>query len=64
MEKEHVKGATDKAKGSVKDTPSKLMDDQKLQADGKYDTAKGSGPKKHRLKADTSPGDVNIPGDD
>jgi uncharacterized protein YjbJ (UPF0337 family) len=64
MKKEHVKSATDKAKVSVKDTPSKLMDDQKLQVDGKHEMAKGSAPKKHRLKPDTSPGDVTIPGDD
>jgi uncharacterized protein YjbJ (UPF0337 family) len=42
MEKEHVKGATDKAKGSVKDTPSRLMGDLKLQAEGKFDRAKNS----------------------
>ena len=41
MDKEHVKGAADKAKGAVKDTAGQLMDDKKLQAEGKMDKAKG-----------------------
>ena len=35
MDKEHIKGAADKAKGAVKDAAGKLMDDKKLQAEGK-----------------------------
>ena len=40
MDKEHVKGAADKAKGAVKDTAGKLTDDKELQAEGKMDKAK------------------------
>ena len=42
VDKEHVKGAADKAKGSVKDAAGKLTDDKELQAEGKMDKAKGS----------------------
>jgi uncharacterized protein YjbJ (UPF0337 family) len=42
MDKEHLKGAADKAKGAVKDAAGKMMDDKKLQAEGKMDKAKGS----------------------
>ena len=42
MDKEHVKGAADKAKGAVKYAAGKMMDDKKLQAEGKMDKAKGS----------------------
>jgi uncharacterized protein YjbJ (UPF0337 family) len=42
MDKEHVKGAADKAKGAVKDAAGKMMGDKKLQAEGKMDKAKGS----------------------
>ena len=42
MDKEHLKGAADKAKGAVKDAAGKLMDDKKLQAEGKMDKAKGA----------------------
>ena len=41
MDKEHIKGAADKAKGAVKDAAGKLMDDKELQAEGKMDKAKG-----------------------
>ena len=41
MDKEHVKGAADKAKGAMKDTAGKIMGDKKLQAEGKMDKAKG-----------------------
>jgi uncharacterized protein YjbJ (UPF0337 family) len=41
MDKEHVKGAADKAKGAIKDAAGKMMDDKKLQAEGKMDKAKG-----------------------
>src|ERR1700722_17587361 len=41
MDKEHVKGAADKAKGAVKDAAGKMMDDKGLQAEGKRDKAKG-----------------------
>jgi uncharacterized protein YjbJ (UPF0337 family) len=42
MDREHVKGVADKAKGAVKDAAGKLMDDKKLQAEGKIDKAKGA----------------------
>jgi uncharacterized protein YjbJ (UPF0337 family) len=41
MDKEHVKGAADKAKGAMKDAAGKMMGDKKLQAEGKMDKAKG-----------------------
>lgn len=42
MDKEHVKGAADKAKGAIKDTAGKVTGDKELQAEGKMDKAKGS----------------------
>ena len=41
MDKEHVKGAADKVKGSVKDAVGGLTGDTELQAEGKMDKAKG-----------------------
>jgi uncharacterized protein YjbJ (UPF0337 family) len=42
MDREHVKGAVDKAKGAVKDVAGKVTGDEKLQAEGKMDKAKGA----------------------
>jgi uncharacterized protein YjbJ (UPF0337 family) len=42
MDKEHVKGAADKAKGAIKDTAGKMMGDKEMQAEGKADKAKGA----------------------
>jgi uncharacterized protein YjbJ (UPF0337 family) len=42
MDREHVKGAADKAKGAIKDAAGKVMGDKELQAEGKFDKAKGS----------------------
>ncbi len=42
MDREHVKGTAEKAKGAIKDTAGKLTDDKKLQSEGKFDKAKGS----------------------
>lgn len=42
MDREHVKGAADKAKGAIKDTAGKVMGDKELQTEGKMDKAKGS----------------------
>lgn len=42
MDREHVKGMVDKAKGSMKDAAGKTMRDGKLQAKGKFDKAKGA----------------------
>lgn len=41
MDKEHIKGAADKAKGAVKDAAGKITNDKELQAEGKVDKAKG-----------------------
>jgi uncharacterized protein YjbJ (UPF0337 family) len=42
MDREHIKGAADKAKGAIKDTAGKLTGDKKLQSEGKLDKAKGA----------------------
>lgn len=41
MDREHVKGAADKAKGAIKGTAGKLTGDKELQSEGKLDKAKG-----------------------
>jgi len=41
MDREHVKGVADKAKGAIKDTAGKLTGDKELQGEGKMDKAKG-----------------------
>ncbi len=41
MDKEHVKGTADKAKGAVKDAAGKVTGDKELQSEGKMDKAKG-----------------------
>jgi uncharacterized protein YjbJ (UPF0337 family) len=41
MDREHVKGAADKAKGSIKETAGKVTNDKELQTEGKVDKAKG-----------------------
>jgi uncharacterized protein YjbJ (UPF0337 family) len=42
MDREHVKGAADKAKGAIKGAAGKVTGDKELQAEGKFDKAKGS----------------------
>ena len=42
MDKEHVRGAADKAKGAIKDATGKVTGDKELQSEGKIDKAKGS----------------------
>jgi uncharacterized protein YjbJ (UPF0337 family) len=42
MDREHIKGAAEKAKGAIKDTAGKLTGDEKLRAEGKADKAKGA----------------------
>src|SRR6476619_4215540 len=42
MDREHVKGAADKAKGAIKDAAGKVTGDKQLQTEGKLDKAKGS----------------------
>jgi uncharacterized protein YjbJ (UPF0337 family) len=41
MDREHVRGAADKAKGAVKETASKVTGDKQLESEGKVDKAKG-----------------------
>ncbi|RXH37944.1 CsbD family protein [Bradyrhizobium zhanjiangense] len=42
MDREHVKGAANKAKGSIKEGAGKLTGDKNLQMEGKADKAKGA----------------------
>jgi len=42
MDREHVKGAADKAKGAIKDAAGKVTGDKELQSEGKLDKAKGA----------------------
>jgi uncharacterized protein YjbJ (UPF0337 family) len=42
MDREHVKGAADKAKGAIKEAAGKVTGDKELQTEGKLDKAKGS----------------------
>jgi uncharacterized protein YjbJ (UPF0337 family) len=42
MNTDHIKGAADKAKGSIEDAAGKVTGDAKLQAEGKFDKAKGA----------------------
>ena len=42
MDREHVKGAADKAKGSIKETAGKISGDKELQSEGKVDKAEGT----------------------
>jgi uncharacterized protein YjbJ (UPF0337 family) len=42
MDKEHIKGAADKAKGAVKDAVGGLTGNTGLQVEGKIDKAKGT----------------------
>ena len=41
MDREHVKGAADKAQGAIKDAAGKVIGDKELQSEGKLDKAKG-----------------------
>lgn len=42
MDREHVKGLADKAKGAVKEGAGKLQGDKDMEREGKADKAKGS----------------------
>jgi uncharacterized protein YjbJ (UPF0337 family) len=42
MDREHVKGMTDKAKGTMKEGAGKISGDKELQNQGKVDKAKGA----------------------
>jgi uncharacterized protein YjbJ (UPF0337 family) len=41
MDREHVKGAADKAKGTIKQGAGKISGDKELEHEGKADKAKG-----------------------
>jgi uncharacterized protein YjbJ (UPF0337 family) len=41
MDREHVRGTADKAKGAIKETAGKVTGDKKLESEGKVDKAKG-----------------------
>jgi uncharacterized protein YjbJ (UPF0337 family) len=49
MDREHVKGTADKAKGAIKETAGKVTGDKKLESEGKLDRAKGSA---HKIAGD------------
>ena len=49
MDREHVKGTADKAKGTIKDVAGKVTGDKKLESEGKLDKAKGSA---HKVAGD------------
>jgi len=42
MDREHIKGTTEKAKGAIKETTGKITGNEKLRAEGKLDKAKGA----------------------
>ena len=42
MDREHVKGTADKAKGAIKEGAGKLTGDKSMETEGKMDKAKGS----------------------
>ena len=42
MDREHIKGTADKAKGAIKDTAGKITGDKEMQSESKLDKAKGS----------------------
>ncbi len=41
MDREHIRGAADKAKGTIKETAGKVTGDRELESEGKVDKAKG-----------------------
>jgi uncharacterized protein YjbJ (UPF0337 family) len=41
MDKEHIKGAADKVSGAGKEAAGKITGNEKLEAEGKFDKAKG-----------------------
>lgn len=49
MNKEHVKGAADKAKGAVKEAAGDITGNDRLKAEGKFDKAKGEA---HKVAGD------------
>jgi uncharacterized protein YjbJ (UPF0337 family) len=49
MDRQHVKGAAEKAKGTIKETVGKLTGNEKLRAEGKLEKAKGAA---HKVAGD------------
>jgi uncharacterized protein YjbJ (UPF0337 family) len=49
MDREHVKGFAEKAKGTIKEGAGKVTGDKELQNEGKVDKAKGSA---HKIAGD------------
>lgn len=41
MDKDRIKGAAEQAKGAVKEAAGKLVGNDRLEAEGKFDKAKG-----------------------
>jgi uncharacterized protein YjbJ (UPF0337 family) len=41
MDREHVRGAADKAKGAIKEAAGKVSGDKELESEGRVDKAKG-----------------------
>ena len=41
MDREHVKGAADKARGAIKEAAGKVSGDKELESEGKVDKVKG-----------------------
>jgi uncharacterized protein YjbJ (UPF0337 family) len=42
MDREHIKGIADYAKGAIKEAAGKITGDEQLQAEGKIDKVKGA----------------------
>jgi len=42
MDREHVKGVADKAKGAIKEGAGKMTGDKEMENEGKLDKARGS----------------------
>jgi uncharacterized protein YjbJ (UPF0337 family) len=51
MDREHVKGFAEKAKGAIKEGAGKITGDKELQNEGKVDKAKGSA---HKVAGDVN----------
>ena len=57
MDREHVKGAADKAKGAIKEGAGKLTGDKELENEGKLDKAKGAA---HNVAGDVKDAARNV----
>jgi uncharacterized protein YjbJ (UPF0337 family) len=49
MDREHVKGVAEKAKGAIKEGAGKMTGDRHLEGEGKFDKAKGEA---HKVAGD------------